>query len=341
MQAPVFNKAVLLVSFRRADLTARVLEVLRRVRPVRLYLATDAARSDRDTDVAGCLEVRRVLDTFVQSIDWPCETVRRADASANLGARRRMISAISWMLEHEPEGIILEDDCLPLESFFPYCADLLERYRDEPRVMSIGGGRGGEAGEPEAVESFYFSKYPRIWGWATWRRAWALYDEHLAGWEDFQRTGELDKWCFHPQEKAHHVHLVNLTLHGGLDAWDYQWLISCWMHRGLSIVPKMDQIVNIGFRDDATHTTLDSHGWIVQDARAMEFPLRVPAEVREDRRRDLGYWKSSLEGPSLPWRVSRRLRAIGRGAAAWLIQTWERRFGSRRPRPADAAPHTL
>lgn len=340
MEVPVFNKAVLLVSFRRADLTARVLEVLRRIRPARLYLATDTARADRDTDLAGCREVQRTLGDFVRNIDWPCE-VRRDDATVNLGARRRMISAISWMLEHEPEGIILEDDCLPLETFFPYCSDLLDRYRDEPRVMGISGGRGGEAGEPAAVESFYFSKYPRIWGWATWRRAWALYDEHLAGWEEFQRSGELDAWCFGTQEKAHHLHLVNLTLHGGLDAWDYQWLISCWEHQGMSIVPKVDQIVNIGFRDDATHTTEDTHGWIVQHADPLKFPLRVPAEIKQDRTRDLSYWKSSLKGPAFFWRVSRKLRGIGRGVLNRMGRAWERRFGLRRSWPVDTAPHSL
>ena len=311
MQTSLTTKPVLLVSFRRPDLTRRVLEVLRRVRPARLYLATDAARPDRPAEVAAGAETRAALDQFTATVDWPCETLRRDDATANLGARRRMVSAISWLFEHEEDGIILEDDCLPLETFFPYCADLLDRYRDDARVMSVSGGRGGEPGEPASAASGYFSKYPRIWGWATWRRAWSLYDEHLAGWGEFKAADDgLRRWCFDAREQAHHVRLVEMTLRGSLDAWDYQWQISCWRHGGLSFVPKVDQITNVGFRADATHTTRETHGWLVQGARPLEFPLRLPTEVRADGERDRHYWRRGLRGPSLPYRVWRKLRAV-------------------------------
>ena len=103
---------------------------------------------------------------------------------------------------------------------------------------------------------------------------------------------------------------MELTLQGGLDAWDYQWLMSCWMHGGLSVVPKVDQVVNLGFRADATHTTHETHGWLAQGARPLGFPLRLPADVRADGERDQRYWRQTLRGPSLAWRAWRKLRAV-------------------------------
>lgn len=298
--------AVLLVSFRRPDLTRRVLDVLRRVRPARLYLATDAARPDRPAEVAANAEVRRALD---EGVDWPC-SVFRDDAPANLGARRRMISAIDWLFASEASGIILEDDCLPEETFFPFCQELLARYADEPRVMMISGEHGGQAGDPALAESYFFSRYPRIWGWATWRRAWALYDEHLPGWELFKRNGGLRAACPHPGEAAEVTHLVELTLAGGLDAWDYQWHVACWQHGGLAAVPKWSQVRNLGFRADATHTTAETHGHLVQESRPLAFPLVHPAEVRADAARDRRFWRTVLRPPGLLRRVRRRLRRV-------------------------------
>ncbi len=299
--------AVLLVSFRRPDLTRRVLDVLRRVRPARLYLATDAARPDRPVEAAACAEVRRALD---EGVDWPC-AVFRDDAPANLGARRRMVSAINWLFEREEAGVILEDDCLPEATFFPFCRELLARYADEPRVMLVAGEHGGREGDGTLAESYYFSNYPRIWGWATWRRAWARYDEHLPGWETFKRdAGGLRAACPHPGEAAEMTHLVELTLAGGLDAWDYQWHIACWQHGGLTVVPRWGQVRNLGFRADATHTTADTHGHLVQGSRPLAFPLVHPAAIRADAARDRRYWRTVLRPPGLVFRAQRRLRQL-------------------------------
>ena len=121
-----------------------------------------------------------------EEVDWPCE-VERDYADANLGCKRRVSTGVSWVFEQAEEAILLEDDCLPHPSFFRYCEELLERYRDDDRVMHISGdnlrfGRRGEA-------SYFFSRYPHVWGWASWRRAWRHYDPDLREWTMAARQG--------------------------------------------------------------------------------------------------------------------------------------------------------
>jgi GT2 family glycosyltransferase len=157
------NTAILFLIFNRPDTTRRVMEAIRKARPTRLYVAADGPRPHRVEEVAHCEETKRIAT----AIDWPCD-VKTLFRGNNLGCRRAVSEAIDWFFEHEEQGIILEDDCLPDQSFFPFVEEMLERYRWEESIFTIAGVHfHRQAHQPE--HSYFFSRYNRTGG-ASWRR---------------------------------------------------------------------------------------------------------------------------------------------------------------------------
>src|SRR5262249_5875156 len=176
---------VALFLFSRPDTTRLVFDAIRQARPARLYLVADGPREDRPEEAERC----RVARALCARVDWPCE-VHTQFSETNLGQRRRLESGLRWLFANVDEAIVLEDDCLPDPTFFPYCQDLLERYRDEPGVLAIAGSNS-QYGLHAGTSSYFFSRYPLIWGWATWRRAWRLYDEAMSRWPAVRTTSWL------------------------------------------------------------------------------------------------------------------------------------------------------
>ena len=245
---------VLLIAFRRPDLTEQVLAALRGAAPERLYVAIDGPRSE----VPGEIElVHRVQDLVVAAVDWDCQIQWRI-RSANLGCRRGVVDALDWFLGIESEGIILEDDCVPAPDFFPFCEQLLERYRFDFRVLSVGGDNSGEV-TFAGPWSYGFVRHPAVWGWATWRRAWDLYDRDMNLWGAVRGT-ELVQAIFPDELERHYRSRIfdRLLDHGEPDTWDYQWSATCFLTGGLTVMPARNLVANLGFRDDATHTTASS-----------------------------------------------------------------------------------
>src|SRR5687767_13684909 len=157
---------VALLVFNRPQATARVFEAVARARPPRLLVVADGPRADRPDDGELCHQTRAIIER----VDWPCE-VMKDYSDTNLGCRKRVSSGLDWVFSNVADAIILEDDCLPEPSFFPFCEELLERYRDDERVAMIRAGNFLE-GRRVASTSYYFSRWFHIWGWATWARAW-------------------------------------------------------------------------------------------------------------------------------------------------------------------------
>lgn len=282
--------------FSRPDTTRRVFDTIRRARPTRLYVAADGPRPGHPTDAARCAETRAV----VQEVDWPCE-VFTLFQEQNLNCGLAPVTAMNWFFEREPEGIILEDDCVPAPSFFPFCAELLARYRDDARVMHIGGNNFGlEARGPLGPDapSYYFSTQRNSWGWATWRRAWQLYDYHLTDFRRVVAAGELNDAFTGPLEKRYRLGKMAgvLALPQPPDVWDYQWEYTIARHHGLYIVPAVNLVGNIGFGGDSTHTHDGGDTMGALPARDVAFPLRHPAQVARDRRRDNRRFNEFLRG---------------------------------------------
>lgn len=281
-----FSTPVLLLIFRRPDLTRRVLEVLRQVRPTRLYVAADGPRPGHLTDERQCTEARQVL----KEVDWPCQVVTLFQEQ-NLNCGLGPVTALNWFFAHEEEGIILEDDCVPSASFFPFCAELLARYRHEEQVMHIGGNNfGSEARRPLAPDapSYHFSTQRTSWGWATWRRAWQRYEYHMPDFHAVAASGGLDAAFSGRLEKRYRLAKMAgvLALPQPPDVWDYQWEYAIARHQGLYIIPAVNLVGNLGFGGDSTHThdAQDTLGML--PAQELPFPLRHPVHVVADRRRD-------------------------------------------------------
>src|SRR5688572_9392277 len=212
--------AVALFVFNRPRQAAEVFEAIRRARPPRLFLIADGPRHAED--VPGC-EASRAL---AGQVDWPCE-VRTNFSEKNLGCGRRVASGLDWVFQAAPEAIILEDDCVPAESFFPYCDELLARYRDDPRVMHIAGSSFLPPGS-RCKHSYYFSKYALVWGWASWRRAWQHYRFSIPYWPEFKRN-KLPLICPDRLEERHWSRRCEPIYDGArADTWDYQWTCALW-----------------------------------------------------------------------------------------------------------------
>jgi hypothetical protein len=268
---------VALLIFNRPETTARVFDQVRRARPERLLVIADGPRSGVEGEGERCERARAVTE----AIDWPCEVVREY-ADSNLGCKRRVSSGVSWVFEQVDEAIVLEDDCVPHPSFFPYCEELLDRYRADHRVMHISGdnlgfGRRGEA-------SYFFSRYPHVWGWASWRRAWRHYNPDLAEWSSSADQDRLLSTFEESAERRFWRRAWNASATGEMDTWDYQWAFACVENGGLAVNPKVNLVSNVGFAHDSTHTQADSDPENLADipTSAMELPLRHPAVVERD-----------------------------------------------------------
>ncbi len=240
---------VLLIAFNRPEQTAQVFERIRAVQPRHLYIAADGPRANVPTDAARCATVRKIIS----NIDWPCEC-RTYFRETNAGCGRGPSDAISWFLENEEAGIILEDDCLPEPGFFPYCAELLEHFRNDERIMHIGGNNS-QFNRKHGQGSYYFSKYPHIWGWATWRSAWAHFRFEISVEELSASLPRIfAAYHFSAAERDYWSARFERAAHDGTDAWDFQWTYACWKHGGITVVPNANLISNIGFDSNATHT---------------------------------------------------------------------------------------
>lgn len=285
------DTAVLFLVFNRPEIALRVFEAIRRARPARLYVAADGPRADRPGEAQRCEAARRAAS----SVDWPCE-VKTLFRSANLGCKRAVSTAIDWFFGHEPEGIVLEDDCLPSASFFRFCRELLERYRDDDRVWQIAGTAFLErefAARDDA--SYFFSRYGPVWGWASWRRAWRHADPDLARWPEMREEASLRAIYPDPAERAVRRRLGDRLFGGEIDTWDYQWGMVKNFHGGLSAVPYRSLVVNLGFGPGATHTHLE-HPYASKQAHELRFPLRHPGAVRADDAHDEMYRRKLVVG---------------------------------------------
>jgi hypothetical protein len=239
---------IALIVFNRPDLAAQLYTRIRAIKPSRLLIIADGPRMDRPDDLRLCAATRKI----VSSPDWPCE-LQVNFAEENLGNGRRISSGLDWVFEECSEAIILEDDCMACPSFFSFCSEMLDRYRDDTRVMHISGNNF-QGGVRRGDASYYFSRYAHSWGWATWRRAWKYYDLRLSLWPNKARTENwLTSIFSDPLEIEYWTDILNKTYNGLIDTWDYPWMFTCWCQNGLSILPNENLVSNIGSGPDATH----------------------------------------------------------------------------------------
>lgn len=243
---------VLFLIFNRPDTTKQVFEAIRQARPARLYIAADGPRDSRPNEPEICQKTRAI----VADIDWPCEVFTRF-REKNLGCKMAVSDGITWFFENEEEGIILEDDCLPSPSFFTYCGALLEKYRNDDRVMHISGD-GQANGVSYGNASYYFSPFPLIWGWATWRRAWNFYSNEMASYAEFRDENRIKDLFSQETYQQYWQERFDSVYYDRVDTWDFRWVYAVMSNNGLCTIPNTNLVTNIGFGADATHTTTES-----------------------------------------------------------------------------------
>jgi len=270
---------IIFIIFNRPDTTSRVFESIRAAKPEQLLVVADGARGNRSGEAEKCAAARAIVD----SVDWDCD-VQRNFSSTNMGCRLRVSSGITWAFELVEKAIILEDDCVPSASFFRYCAELLDRYENDQRIMMISGDNH-LFGQADIADSYYFSRYPHVWGWATWRRAWMKYDLNMEHWPQIRARKLFDQYLPKGRERDRWNSAFESVYDGKVDTWDYQWVYSIWANSGLSIAPAQNLIRNIGFHAEATHTQVDSI-YSSLDALELDLPLRHPETLLASSDRD-------------------------------------------------------
>lgn len=248
-----FKTPILLMIFNRPANTKKVFEAIEVAKPNKLYVAADGPRINNQEDEILITETRKIIEL----INWPCElfTLFRDE---NLGARYACTTAIDWFFEQEEEGIILEDDCVPNSGFFKFCSELLEKYRYDPRIMHISG-TNLQFGNKRGNASYYFSSIPAVWGWASWRRVWKNYDPEMEMFEQFEQENQMIN-IFNDKKIAKWVtDMARLIYEKKIIAWDYPLGFYVIINNGLSIVPNVNLVSNIGFGNQSTHTKDNSH----------------------------------------------------------------------------------
>ena len=242
------NISVVFIIFNRPDLTQIVFDAIRKAQPERLFVIADGPRFSEEHPK--CLQCRNIIN----QVDWDCD-VSTNYSDVNIGCRNRISSGLNWVFDQVEDAIILEDDCLPSPSFFNFCQTLLDYYRDDKRIMCISGDNF-QNGKQRTQYSYYFSKYNHCWGWATWRRAWQQWNFDSKHWIEFKNSGMMENLSEDPYEVVYWQNIFDKIFINGIpDTWDYIWNFTCWSQGGLTILPNTNMVSNIGFREDATHTT--------------------------------------------------------------------------------------
>ncbi len=233
-------------------------------------VVADGPRPDRADDIEKCKAARAIIE----GVDWDCEVLTNY-SDLNLGCKNRVSSGLDWVFDTVEQAIILEDDCLPHPSFFRFCQDLLDYYRNDKRIMAISGDNF-QFGRKRTEYSYYFSRYNHIWGWASWRRAWQYYDLKMKLWQEISDGSWLESILGKTQAVKYWTKIFQTYYDGKIDTWDYPWTFACWIQNGLTILPNVNLVSNIGFGEDATHTSSSKSRAANLGVQEMNFPLKHP-----------------------------------------------------------------
>lgn len=298
-----FNTPILFIVFNRKDITLRAFNEIRKQQPKYLYVAADGPRPHIPDEKEKCEAVRDIF----KSIDWDCELKVKFNEN-NLGCGKAPKSAISWFFDNVEQGIILEDDCIAHQDFFPYCEEMLNYYKDQEEIMVISGDNFQD-GLQRGTASYYFSAYPITWGWASWHRAWKNYDFYLDDYSLTEFKNSIKFYNFRWNQRQMWIDKFLSMKKRGYDAWDYQFSFHIWKNRGLCIIPNKNLVSNIGFGDTATHTTNDTFSALNIKTAPILPIIHTEKIVQPNLNADNYYYFKYLHKPILQliWRTIKRI----------------------------------
>ena len=313
---------VLFITFNRPEHTRKVLEAISHYSPSDLYIFQDGARQGNEADVSKCEQVRQIVE---EMIDWPCN-VQRMYSTVNLGCGPGPAKAISWFFDSFEQGIIIEDDALPNDTFFEFANEMLERYKEDESIMAIGSMQleGKKYGEG----SYYFSKMNHILcAWATWRRAWQHFDIKLSDLSRKELSRILKSYGAKLREREYWCARLDEIHKDGLhnSSWDQQFWMSIWRNGGKGIIPNVNLCSNIGFGKGATHTWNSKSPVAARETTSI-MPIKHPLDcnIRKDADFDFqqiyfdpdNYGKEGLR--RLPYRLNRRIKRLFNHEGSWI-----------------------
>ena len=269
---------VAFITYIRLDTTIQAFESIRNAKPAKLYHISDAANTEEKQKKVD--EVRRYVR---ENVDWPCELITNY-ASENMGCKNRIVSGLDWVFEQEEKAIIIEDDVVVSNSFYRFAEEMLDKYADEEQVMMVTSGNGVTS--YNNGNDYWFSRNCSIWGWATWRRAWAKNDAALSRWPEYRKSKTL--YQFYDERAAMKFERgIESVYRGELNTWDYGWLLAKAANKGLEIVPKVNMVKNVGIEsEEATHDSNINEELFVNE---ITFPLKHPDSVCAEDEYDKEY----------------------------------------------------
>lgn len=283
MKKTQLKTPVLLIAFKRPETTKRVFEEIRKARPKQLFIHIDGPRN-KDEEA----EVKKVKK-IVSNIDWPCK-VKKLYRKENKGFSKGVLKAINdWFFKNVSEGIILEDDGLPNQDFFRFCEEMLEKYRDDEKIMHINGCnfQRGWISKQSKKYSYYFSVYPHTYGWALWAKKRKKYNHGMKGYPEFRKN--LCHLFPNILERKYLIRTIDHAYYKYPEAVDTKWMFSIIKNKGLSITPNKNLVRGIGFSKNATNTKADS--FLSLPTEKLNFPLTHPKKIVRDRKADARYVK--------------------------------------------------
>lgn len=263
-----FDVPILLLTFNREKKALTVLNAIRAVEPKKIYIASDGGRNDEER-----IKVKQIRKKLLASIDWDCEVIKLFHPQ-NQGCKNAVSSSITNFFKSEEKGIVLEDDCLPNIEFFSYCKNALELYEKDLNIYHISG-----TNILNKSKSSYLSKYPMVWGWATWKDRWEKYDKDLSNIESFKEVSYLLQSL---QEKQYWKNIFQDSKKNKIDTWDYQWIFTIWKNKAMALAPELNMVKNIGFDLEATHTIHDPDLNQIQYSDVFKIPEKIKVNPAED-----------------------------------------------------------
>lgn len=247
-----FKIPVLLLTWKREKEIKLILNILKKINAINIYINSDGCEFSESKSKQKD-KIIQTRNSILKNIDWECKVHLKFN-NKNLGCKQSVISGINWLFENEESGIILEEDCIPNESFFHFCAALLAKYENNKDIGCITGVNF-QNGQKVSNSSYYFSKYNHCWGWATWKKSWDLFDADMSFWPIMQNQ---KNWSIDPlmrkEERKYWVDIFESSYQNYFDSWAYPWLASLWYRNKLTITPEYNLVSNVGFDGLATHT---------------------------------------------------------------------------------------
>jgi hypothetical protein len=299
------DTAVLFLIFNRLDTTKQVFNAIKKAKPPKLYIASDGARKHKKNELKIVEEIREFV---LKNIDWHCE-IKTLFRNENLGCKKAVSDAITWFFNNEEQGIILEDDCLPTQSFFWYCEELLNKYKNDLRIWHISGNNFHFGWTRDNDYSYYFSYYGSIWGWATWKSRWKEYDVNIRNYNEIKNKNYL--WDLFGNQIEANFRYRNLDeILKGLDTWDYQWAFARFINSGLSIVPLNNLVKNLGFGKEATHTNSKNDKRANMSYYDIKLPLKHPTFIIRDKISDDKFFKDFVKNSYITYNIKKIIKKV-------------------------------